>query len=148
MRIPARYCLTLCFVRSIHGFITPFSLVQLDVAKVQLEVDTAGPDERRVQLLRVVGGHHHDAVWAVHHAVQHVEQTGQVQLVLGVLRRASRGPGRRRLLALLLVLLLLAFPLLLSGRFVAVLRLLVTRGRRLWDALLWSARHSQVRATE
>mmetsp|Transcript_1335 Transcript_1335/g.2326 ORF Transcript_1335/g.2326 Transcript_1335/m.2326 type:complete len:230 (-) Transcript_1335:1322-2011(-) len=60
----------------------------LHVPEVDLLVDAAGADERCVQLLRVVGGHDHDAVGAVHDAVQHVQQPGKVKLV----RRA--GPAR------------------------------------------------------
>ena len=52
---------------------------QQQVAEQHLLVDAAGPDERRVELFRMVGRHDDDAVGAVHHAVEHVKQPGEVE---------------------------------------------------------------------
>ena len=41
-----------------------------------LLVDAAGPDERRVQLLGVVGGQYDYPVGTVHHAVKHIQRAG------------------------------------------------------------------------
>mmetsp|Transcript_39395 Transcript_39395/g.118957 ORF Transcript_39395/g.118957 Transcript_39395/m.118957 type:complete len:258 (+) Transcript_39395:564-1337(+) len=57
-------------------------LGQQQVAEQHLLVDAAGPDERRVELFRMVGRHDDDAVGAVHHAVEHVKQPGEVEPVL------------------------------------------------------------------
>mmetsp|Transcript_3462 Transcript_3462/g.7547 ORF Transcript_3462/g.7547 Transcript_3462/m.7547 type:complete len:243 (-) Transcript_3462:442-1170(-) len=70
-----------------HGL----GLRQAHASKVDLAVDAAGADQGRVQLLRVVGGHHHDAPLSVHHAVQGVEQACQVECVA-----AAAAHGRTR----------------------------------------------------
>ena len=39
-----------------------------------LFVDAPGPDEGRIELLWVIGGHDHDAVGCIHHTIQHIEK--------------------------------------------------------------------------
>ena len=68
--------------------------------EVQNLVDPARPDQRGVELLRVVGRHHEDAVRRVHDAVEHVEQACTPDRASararGKVGRARRRARRRR----------------------------------------------------
>mmetsp|Transcript_76804 Transcript_76804/g.138559 ORF Transcript_76804/g.138559 Transcript_76804/m.138559 type:complete len:218 (+) Transcript_76804:391-1044(+) len=62
------------------------------VPKQDLLVDAPWADECRVEVLRMIRRHDKDAIRRVHHAIQHVQQPRQVQLVLlHVVSRPHRG---------------------------------------------------------